>query len=159
MKKFRKLIPALAMLLVSAVLMSTASYAWFSMNTQVTATGMQVKAVAEDGLLIINEGDSDAAANWKVSTQATFNSVASLVPTSTADVTKWYHNKSDAPTLAKEDQKSDTYEQLNNNAKWMRDSSTGVQFIDSTSGTDANNTLDASEKGYFLLNKFFIKHI
>ena len=40
MKNTRKLIPAVVMLLVSAVLMSTASFAWFSMNKQVTATGM-----------------------------------------------------------------------------------------------------------------------
>jgi hypothetical protein len=44
----KKLIPALALLIISAVVMSTASYAWFSMNTQVTATGMQVKAQVEE---------------------------------------------------------------------------------------------------------------
>ena len=44
MKSTRKIIPALAMLLISAVLMSTASFAWFSMNENVYATGMQVTA-------------------------------------------------------------------------------------------------------------------
>lgn len=52
MKKARKIIPALAMLLVSAIMMSTASFAWFSMNTQVTATGMQVTAKSSGGLVI-----------------------------------------------------------------------------------------------------------
>lgn len=52
MKKMRKLIPALAMLLVSAVMMSTASFAWFSMNTTVDATGMQIKATSTGGLAI-----------------------------------------------------------------------------------------------------------
>ncbi len=52
MKNTKKLIPALAMLLVSAVLMSTASYAWFSMNSTVTATGMEVKAATSKNLLI-----------------------------------------------------------------------------------------------------------
>ncbi len=52
MKNTRKLIPAFAMLLLSAVLMSTASFAWFSMNTSVTAGGMQVKATATGSLLI-----------------------------------------------------------------------------------------------------------
>lgn len=56
MKNARKLIPALAMLLVSAILMTTASYAWFSMNTTVTATGMTVNAKADGVYLIINEG-------------------------------------------------------------------------------------------------------
>ncbi len=52
MKNTRKLIPAIAMLLVSAIMMSTASYAWFSMNSEVKATGMQVTAKAESSLLI-----------------------------------------------------------------------------------------------------------
>ena len=52
MKKMRKLIPAFAMLLVSAIMMSTASFAWFTMNEEVTATGMQVQAKAAGNLLI-----------------------------------------------------------------------------------------------------------
>ena len=54
MKNTRKLIPALAMLLVSAVMMSTASFAWFSMNSSVSATGMQVKAATSKNLVIAN---------------------------------------------------------------------------------------------------------
>lgn len=41
------------MLLISAILVSTSTYAWFSMNTQVTATGMQISAKNESGSLII----------------------------------------------------------------------------------------------------------
>ena len=52
MKKMRKLIPAFAMLLVSAIMMSTASFAWFSMNEEVTATGMEIQAKAAGNLLI-----------------------------------------------------------------------------------------------------------
>ena len=59
MKKMRKLIPALAMLLVSAVMMSTASFAWFSMNTTVTADGMSITAKNDSKYLqIIKAGDS-----------------------------------------------------------------------------------------------------
>ena len=58
MKNTRKLIPALAMLLISAVLMSTASFAWFSMNEQVTATGMEITAQSDNVWLAINEGDT-----------------------------------------------------------------------------------------------------
>ena len=54
MKKFRKLLPALSMLLISALLMGSSTFAWFSMNTTVTATGMHVKAKAEDGIVISN---------------------------------------------------------------------------------------------------------
>ena len=60
MKKMRRLIPAIAMLLVSAVMLSTASFAWFTMNESVTATGMQVKAKAS-GNLLISESKMTAA--------------------------------------------------------------------------------------------------
>ena len=46
MKNMKKLIPALAMLVLSAVMMSTASFAWFSMNTQVEVNGITVDTVA-----------------------------------------------------------------------------------------------------------------
>lgn len=65
MTKFKKIIPALCMLLISAVLMGTSTYAWFSMNTTVSANGMQVKAKAESKFLqIVNETTefSDSAA-------------------------------------------------------------------------------------------------
>lgn len=61
MKKARKIIPALAMLLVAAVMMSTASFAWFSMNTTATATGMQIKATSSGGLAIAVNGTKNAA--------------------------------------------------------------------------------------------------
>ena len=46
MKTTRKILPALAMLLVSAIMLSTASYAWFASNSTVKATGMSVKVKA-----------------------------------------------------------------------------------------------------------------
>lgn len=60
MKKMRRLIPAFAMLLVAATMLSTASFAWFTMNESVTATGMQVKAKAS-GNLLISENKMSAA--------------------------------------------------------------------------------------------------
>ena len=56
MKMTRKLIPAIAMLLISAVMMSTASFAWFSMNTSVSAKGMQITAKNESKYLQIVAG-------------------------------------------------------------------------------------------------------
>lgn len=56
MTKFKKIIPALCMLLISAVLMGTSTYAWFSMNTTVSATGMQVAAKTDNAFLIIKAG-------------------------------------------------------------------------------------------------------
>ncbi len=55
MKKFKKLIPALCMLLVSAVMLGTTTFAWFSMNNKVTATGMTVNAKANTLYAVIAE--------------------------------------------------------------------------------------------------------
>ena len=55
MKKFKKLIPALCMLLVSAILLGGSTFAWFSMNNEVTANGMQVSAKSNTQFLIIEE--------------------------------------------------------------------------------------------------------
>ena len=54
MKKFKKLIPALCMLLVSAVMLGTTTFAWFSMNNKVTATRMQIEAKTNDTYLLIS---------------------------------------------------------------------------------------------------------
>lgn len=151
----KKLIPALCLLLISAILMGTSTYAWFSMNTQVTATGMQVKAVAEDGLLIHNELTADEAAYWKASVQASYAGEAELVPASSSDMTNWFHNKSNDPNNYVG---VEAYQDLDATTGWKRDegsNKSGTYFIDT--GTTPNNTKDASEKSYVLLNKFFIK--
>ena len=102
MKLTKRLIPAFAMLLVSAVLMSTASFAWFSMNTTVTAKGMQVTAKTDAIFLEIN-GANDGA-DYK--TIGTSNVDEKLYPaahenfTDVADVNtpgNWYYMYSDDP--------------------------------------------------------------
>lgn len=59
MTKFKKIIPALCMLLISAVLMGTSTYAWFSMNTTVSATGMQVQAKSDAKFLQIKTSGAE----------------------------------------------------------------------------------------------------
>lgn len=59
MKMTRKLIPALVMLLVSAIMLSTASFAWFASNDKVTATGMSVNAKAAQQFLQISATNGD----------------------------------------------------------------------------------------------------
>lgn len=53
----KKLIPAIVMLLVSAVVLSTASYAWFTTAQDVSASGMQVTASAPTSVLIAEVSD------------------------------------------------------------------------------------------------------
>lgn len=61
MKKFKKLIPALCMLLVSAVMLGGTTFAWFSMNNKVTATGMTVTATANTQFLVISNSETLAS--------------------------------------------------------------------------------------------------
>ena len=55
MKATRKLIPAFAMLLIAAVMMSTATFAWFSTNATVTASGFAITAKADNAFIVISE--------------------------------------------------------------------------------------------------------
>ena len=73
MKLTRKLIPAFAMLLLSAVLLSTASFAWFTSNATVTANGMKVQATTAANLLISKDDGAsyDVAVNFNESTATT----------------------------------------------------------------------------------------
>lgn len=80
MKKTLKLIPALAMLLVSAVLVSTTTYAWFSMNNRVTVTGMTVRTKVSSNLLI-SEDTTEANFTTTISQSRS----ALLEPASTTD--------------------------------------------------------------------------
>ena len=57
----KKLIPAICMTLIAAALFATSTFAWFSMNTQVTATGMQVVAKSDNTYLLISETKSTAS--------------------------------------------------------------------------------------------------
>ena len=58
MKK-RFLVTSILMLLLTVFALSTSTYAWFSMNTNVTATGFQVIAKTDDTYLIISNTTSE----------------------------------------------------------------------------------------------------
>ena len=57
----KRLILTLGLLLVSAALLGTSTFAWFSMNTSVTATGMQVTAKSNAKFLLIGDDSAKAA--------------------------------------------------------------------------------------------------
>lgn len=92
MKKFKKLIPAMVMLLIATMLMGTTTYAWFSMNNKVTVTGMTVKTKVSNNLMIA----STSANNNKVADSA-FKSgldqvvTGTLQPASTDDGVNYYY--------------------------------------------------------------------
>jgi hypothetical protein len=82
------------MLSVSAAMLVSSTFAWFTMNKTVKATTMEVKAHAEEGLLI-NEVKAHADTHWdEEATANTTAQVFSLRPASTADLAKWWHANS-----------------------------------------------------------------
>ena len=103
MKKFKKLIPALCMLLISAVLMGTSTYAWFSMNTTVTATGMKVTAKSDNVFLQISENDTFTDPATTVTFTETATELKPTTPTIDVDkknITKWQYAYSTDPSDA-----------------------------------------------------------
>lgn len=86
MKTTRKLIPAIAMLLVAVVMMSTASYAWFSMSKEVSATGMSLTANAPSNLLISNKANPTT---WASTVTISENYTGKLDPASSGDGVKF----------------------------------------------------------------------
>ena len=89
----RKLLPAFAMLTVSAISLSSATYAWFTMNKTVNVTNMQVKAKAEKGLLI-NEVAAIDSTTWDELATSTADTNFTLIPMSTLDGVNWNHANS-----------------------------------------------------------------
>ena len=61
MKMSKKILPALAMLIVSAVMLSTASFAWFALSEQVEANGMSVSIKSDSLYLLIAAVNEETA--------------------------------------------------------------------------------------------------
>ncbi|MBQ9870669.1 MAG: hypothetical protein IJM27_01945 [Eubacterium sp.] len=91
-KTNKKIASALAMLMLSAAMLGTSTYAWFTMNKEVSVTNMQVRALAEDGLLV-NEvaGPGNTWDEEATAAQTASSKLSMLHPASTADGTTWYH--------------------------------------------------------------------
>ena len=93
MKKTKVIIPALGILLLSTAASVTGTVAWFSMNTTVTATGMNVQAKAQAGLVISNATNGTYNAN-AASAKTT---CAALYPASTYNLSTWLTSVSTNP--------------------------------------------------------------
>lgn len=90
----KKLIPAAGSLLISAAMLGTSTYAWFTMNKEVQVKGMQLKAHSEEGLLI-NEVKAAGSETWDNEAQATASPTAyALRPASTYNLNDWWHANS-----------------------------------------------------------------
>lgn len=92
MKLSRKLAPAVILFLVSLSLITTTTLAWFSMNTNVTATGMQVTATASDNIMAYGTPSQVQGADtlFKNAVVLPHNEVK-LSPASSADGADFYY--------------------------------------------------------------------
>ena len=108
MKKFRKLIPALCMLLVSALFVGTSTYAWFSMNTSVSATNMQVTAKSDNIYLQISQSGQNAYDKTATSTEDTSKVIYPVdYKTLAAGTVTWGNAASDNPAKVKYTERAD----------------------------------------------------
>lgn len=100
-KAMRKMIPAVIMLLISAMLVGTSTYAWFSMNREVTVTGMQVAVMSQETFLLIGEksaveaDDRDTTAEQLAYLQTNNPTSATLSVTDTVYPCKPYDSSTD----------------------------------------------------------------
>jgi hypothetical protein len=79
----RKLIPAIGMLTVSAMMLSSSTYAWFTMNKEVQVNGMELRTRVSGNLLICQD---NVDANYKPDT-VTQARAALLEPVSSINAT------------------------------------------------------------------------
>lgn len=152
MKKTKIIIPALGMLLLSTAASVTGTVAWFSMSNYVTATNLNIKAKAENGIVIANEGKSE----WKEKVNASHAAAIAVRPTSTATGATWCHSTSND---ANDENTGNPYTMISpalgsNGAGYLDDNgSEGYQPADT--GEDPN--IVPADSAYYLLNSFYIQ--
>lgn len=111
-----QLLAAVAMVLVSSIALGSSTYAWFAINTKVTATGMAVKTQVANNLFIAPDTADSAAkvaeANFKTALVQELDAL--LEPVSTIDGAAFYYN-STSNTAADGNALAETYVAYNAN--------------------------------------------
>lgn len=101
----KKIMTAASMLLLSTFMLSSATYAWFTMNTEVSVTGMQMKTVVSSNLQIDDAAPTNGG-SWLAGSFATDDSTFKnsttqtiadevLVPVSTVDGYSYWFTQPD----------------------------------------------------------------
>lgn len=163
----KKLIPAVAMLTTSAVMLSTATYAWFTMSREVEVTGIKLTATtpqtieislgkATAGATITSKTEATEPTNddadtklWsnKAATSSVYATFGKLIPASTIDGKDLYYT-----TKATENGKAVDISGENafikatntNNAGWT------FQNVGESSATEKDLTANTDGEGYYL---------
>lgn len=143
MKLSKKLIPAIGMLMLSAVMLVTSSFAWFSMNTNVAVTGMTVSAKGDQVYLQIVAGtETTAFSSTEAQVTANGSTIANLQP---VDVVASYDNDNTPSTVA-------LTADIGSNYKWVYNNSSEL-----SSPTATGDYKEAATTGYYLKQSFMIR--
>lgn len=148
MKKSKIIVPALGMLLLSTAASITGTVAWFTANNKVNVGGMNIKAEAENGIVIAAEEATHTAASWSTEATALHTGAGlSFIPASTkiAD-NDWWHGIS---KKADNGQYEVTYEKYT-----VTDAALNTAASVGQGKTDIQVPAD---KNIYLLNHFYIQ--
>ncbi len=146
MKKSKIIVPALGILVLSTAAAVTGTVAWFTSNTLVNLSGMQLQIDPEEGIVVANE----AKANWATSALASHTGLNAsdeqlqFMLTSTADLSVWYHANSDDANSATA---SSAYTDVSPNKPDAGKDETGLGV----------KTIDQVDKNIYLLNRFYVQ--
>ena len=167
-KNSKKIASAASMLLLSTAMLGMATYAWFTMNREVSVTNMQVKARTDQGLLI-NEVATATDSNWDNQATTSQSAGIELHATSTANTGTWYaaysklaNNAASATAnTASPNLTSDGYLTLGT------DLATDVETVAAATGTNAEQNITFVDKdgdgnydngeGYYVKYTYYLK--
>ena len=180
MKLNKKIAGATAMLMLSATMLGTSTFAWFTMNREVEVKGMQVKAHAEEGLLIneVPDAQSDYWDELALAGQGTSaDDFIQLRPASTTPgFATWWHANSlkfdnragygsgtvDSDKTAKIGNTNNYYEDITSISTSVTDAVAGtnakrtVYYKDATYGGGASGAYQNGE-GFYVEYDYYIK--
>lgn len=156
-KNSKKIASAASMLLLSTAMLGMATYAWFTMNKEVSVTGMKLQAQATEGIVI----SGDNKANWKTDWDVNMSAGVALYPTSTdgAASPAWtvaYSKEFNNAYKNQTQQDADGY--IDITPSYTTSGTSGDTF---TTGVDGIGTARPSgstlDQNYILKKTFFIK--
>lgn len=169
-----KIMSAATMLAVSAAMLGTSTYAWFTMNKTVEVQGMKLQASAEKGILI-NEMAGVSEGTWSETALAGQATAYALKPTSTYDFASWWHANSRKTSLEAGIGSGSTVEADNTvkigdnyytSLEGAREDVTGatadtncartVYYTDGVGSGTSSGALDEGE-GYYIKYTYYIK--
>jgi hypothetical protein len=157
----KQLLAAIAMVIVAAIAMSSATFAWFVNNARVTATDVSVKASTAYSLLISPKGGTDATWGTTASLKKTMTAltpVSTIGEVATSEITLTVADsaqKVDAVGIGDGTKVAVGDVRFVTNTKWEKNYVTGVSEVSKTS-TVSEATEDLVST-YFYSETFYLK--